>query len=105
MTISLGTCGKMFNHFEPDQEFAGVAKPLVDMYEHACEKTFYYSKHSVPDGKYKQKALVWLAAATALHSVLGMYAKANDGFCDGPNEEIDYSWLKHLADQAEGEDK
>jgi hypothetical protein len=105
MTIPLGICGKMFGHFEPDQQFKPVAKPIVDMYEHACDKTFYFSKHSVPNGKYKQKALVWLAAATALHSVLGMYATSNNSFRNGPDEELDYSWLIHLANEAEGEDE
>ena len=104
MTIPLGTCGKMFGHFETDQEFKPVAKPIVDMYEHACDKTFYFSKHSVPNGKYNKKALVWLAAATALHSVLGMYAKANNISRNEPDEEIDYSWLQHLANEAQGDE-
>jgi len=103
MTIPLGMCGKMFGHFETDEEFIPEAKNIVDMYEHACEKTFYFSKRSVPDGKYKQKALVWMAAATTLHTLLGMY-KTGDGIFEA-DDEIDFNWIEHLADQAEGEDK
>jgi hypothetical protein len=93
-TLKIGKFSALTHHFEDYDKFKVEARQILAMYEMVCEETFRKARFGITDDDSRIEALVWQAAVDTLETLLGLYTVEN------PDEGIDLSGIKHLANKA-----